>query len=241
MSSSKRQVLRPSGVTRVLLAGACAASLAACASARGPQKPPSLASQLPTEQFAVKVTDAPERIAIAVHPNGLSANQRAALSDFVSRWRSDGGGTMTVSAPAASAAHPTVMLGRMVGVASAYLIQLGVPAERVRTAAYAAPSGEGPVLIAYQRFQAKGPDCSTSWDDLTATGKNTPYAHFGCAVTANIAAQVANPRDFLAPATETPADDSRREVILGKYRRGETTSSAKDDQANGKVSDTAGN
>ena len=116
------------------------------------------------------------------------------------------------------------------------MVQLGVPAELIQTAAYAAPGGEGPVLIAYQRFQAEGPDCSTPWDDLTATGKNVPYAHFGCAVTANIAAEVANPRDFLAPAVETPADDNRRETVLGKYRRGDMTSSAKDDQANGKVS-----
>ena len=226
---------------RALLAGACAASLAACASSKAPEKPPGPAAQLPTEQFAVKVTNAPERIAIAVHAEGLSANQRAALSDFVSRWRSDGGGRMTVSAPAASAAYPAAMLSRMVSAAGAYLVKLGVPAELVHTAAYTSATGEGPVLIAYQRFQAEGPDCSTPWDDLTATGKNRPYAHFGCAVTANIAAQVANPRDFLAPAAETPADDNRREVILGKYRRGETTSSAKDDQANGKVSDTAGN
>ena len=62
------------------------------------------------------------------------------------------------------------------------------------------------------------------------------FDHFGCATTANIAAQVANARDFLAPAVETPADNARRQVVMGKYRLGIPTSSAKDDQADGKVS-----
>ena len=226
---------------RTLAVLGCAAALAACASTKTPEKPPAPTALLPTEQFPIKVTDAPERMALAVHPQGLSANQNAALSEFVSRWRSDGGGVMTVSAPSVSAGHPQAMLNRVAAATAAAVIKLGVPAERVQTAVYAVQGGDAPVVIAYQRFQAVGPDCSGPWDDLTATGKNKPYAHFGCSVTANIAAQVANPRDFLAPAVVTPADDVRRETVLGKYRAGEPTSSAADQQASGKVSDSGPN
>jgi pilus assembly protein CpaD len=55
-------------------------------------------------------------------------------------------------------------------------------------------------------------------------------------VTANIAAQVANPEDLLGPRAETPIDSGRRATVLDKYRKGELTSSAKDDQSSGVVS-----
>jgi pilus assembly protein CpaD len=57
-------------------------------------------------------------------------------------------------------------------------------------------------------------------------------------VTANIAAQIADPEDLLHPRAETPPDGSRRQVVLDKYRTGATTSTAKDTQANGAVSTT---
>ncbi len=95
-----------------------------------------------------------------------------------------------------------------------------------------------PLLASYDRFDAQGPNCSSGWGDLTATGHNSTFGHFGCAVTANVAAQIANPRDLIAPAVMTPGDNVRRAVVLDKYRRGEVTSSAKDDQADGKTSST---
>jgi pilus assembly protein CpaD len=48
---------------------------------------------------------------------------------------------------------------------------------------------------------------------------------------------IANPADLLTPRQMDPADASRRENVLGKYRQGQMTSSAKDPQANGAVSD----
>lgn len=212
----------------VVAASLAAAALGGCQTGLNPNGPSRPDPVTPTEQFAVKVTSAPEHIALAVHPDGLSANQKAALSDFVSRWRSDGGGAVTLAEPAG------LVAARESAATAAYVVQLGVPREQVQRVA--GPAG-APVALSYARFEARGANCAAAWDDLTATGFNRPYSHFGCAVTANIAAQVANPRDFLAPAVETPADDNRREVVLSKYRHGDITASAKDDQASGKVSD----
>ena len=78
------------------------------------------------------------------------------------------------------------------------------------------------------------------WENLSKTGSNRPYSNFGCAVTANIAAQVANPHDFLAPRAEDPADATRRSVVLDKYRRGEKSSTEADSQAKGAVSERVG-
>jgi pilus assembly protein CpaD len=46
---------------------------------------------------------------------------------------------------------------------------------------------------------------------------------------------VANPRDLVTPTTSDPSDDTRRQVVLGKYRQGTVTSTAADDQASGKA------
>ena len=46
---------------------------------------------------------------------------------------------------------------------------------------------------------------------------------------------IANPRDLLSPAPMDPSDATRRDNVLGKYRRGEVTSSAKDEQATGNI------
>jgi len=225
----------------VVAALTLSATLAACASGR--QSRAILADQAPaltpTEQYGVKVTNAPEQIAIGLHAGGLSPNQQAALSQFVSEWREDGEGDITVRAPA-DGADPH-LARKVADAASAYLNHLGVPAERLQITGYAAAGAAGaPVLASYQKFVAEGPaNCAGRWDNQDANTHNTPSAHFGCAVTANFAVQIANPRDLLAPAVMTPADNSRRQVVLGKYRNGQVTSTVADEQASGKVSAAA--
>ena len=222
---------------RLLTGLGVAAALQACAVDPNPAETARRQQLLPTEQYGLAVTNQPEQIALGLHADGLSAAQQAALGQFVSRWRLNGGGAVTLRAPVSGNA---ALSRRMETETGAYLVKLGIPQERLVLAGYAAAAPSAPLLASYERFEAKGPNCSGGWSDIMSTGSNAAYDHFGCAVTANIAAQVANPRDFLAPAVETPADNSRRSVVLNKYRLGAVTSSAKDDQANGKVSDSGG-
>ena len=225
MSYNRTLTVRAGGLAVVL-----AAVLAGCASQ--PEGPLQLT---PTEQFGVQVTSHPEQIAIGLHRDGLSANQKAALGQFVSQWREDGGGPVTVRAPVDGA--DLAAAARVQRETKAYLVQLGVPSEQLQVAGYTSNRAPGaPLLASYDRFEALGPNCSSGWTDLAKDYQNKAFDHFGCAMIANTAAQVANARDFLAPAVETPADNPRRQVIIGKYRLGETTSSVKDDQADGKVS-----
>jgi pilus assembly protein CpaD len=221
-----------------LLALVGAAGLSACAYDPNPARTLHAQELVPTEQYGIKVTSHPQQIALGLHAGGLSATQEAALGQFVSEWRSDGGGAVTLRAPT-DGPDPRAAR-RMQDEAVAYLVKLGVPAERLVVAGYASQRAPGaPLLASYDHFEAIGPNCSGGWGSLGPTNANTPYDHFGCAVTANIAAQVANPRDFLAPAVETPADNGRRQVVMDKYRQGQVTSSSKDTQANGTVSDAA--
>ena len=117
------------------------------------------------------------------------------------------------------------------------LLARGVPSDKLQIASYdMRGDGLATVVVSYPRYRAKGPVCGAKWDDLASTAENTPFRNFGCAVTANAAAQIANPGDLLSPRDLAPPDGDRRQQALDKYRKGETTSSAKDDQANGAVS-----
>lgn len=212
-----------------LAALASLASLAACASAPASRD----AAQAPTETQTwaerVKVTPAPDEIILAAHATGLSANQGAALEALVGRWLQAEARELVVTAPNSA--------GAMAGQVRDRLIFLGAPAARVRiVGADPAASQDAVVRVGFVRYEAQALKCGQSWESLTATRDNKAYENFGCAVAANMAAQVANPEDLVRPRDMTPADAGRRGVVLGKYRRGEVTSTTRDEQASGAIS-----
>ena len=235
-SERERGVLKPNVIGRiaVLLAGcALAASLGACAtdgaSAAGPDP------VTPTERYAIEVQPHPEEMRLAIHAAGVSANQTHVLGDFVRRWMDSGGGEITVQSPTRGAdpgaAYRTTATARDVLTAS------GVAPEKIRIVGYdAAGQADAPVIVGYTRYAAKGPQCGHAWENLSSTHQNREYNNFGCAVTANVAAQIADPADLLTAREMTDPDAARRAAVLEHYRKGETTSSAKDSQADGAIS-----
>jgi pilus assembly protein CpaD len=117
------------------------------------------------------------------------------------------------------------------------LLMYGAPAPQVRIVAYDAAGSDRPTIrVGFETYVAEGPRCGDRWENLTATRNNEAYGNFGCAMAANLAAQIANPEDLLRPRDSAPIDAGRRDTVLGKYRKGEVTSSAKDDQAKGTIS-----
>ncbi|MGH6992828.1 MAG: CpaD family pilus assembly protein [Caulobacteraceae bacterium] len=213
-----------------LAASSACLVLCACAGGADPAGPEALT---PTEQFAIAVKGEPRELRLGVHAFGVSENQARALSAFALDWRNDEGGPVTIEAPLngtdATAAWRTASDARQI------LLSAGLDPAMVRTTRYAPPPGEaGVVVVAYHRLVAEGPTCR-AWTDFTAEA-NRVNSNFGCAVTADIAAQIANPRDLLRPEPMTPPDAGRRQSVIDKYRAGEVTSSAENKQASGAVS-----
>jgi len=202
--------------------------LAGCSAIGGAPAP------FPTEHYAVQVQERPDEVALAVHGDGLSTAQQAALADFAGRWRDAGHGAVVLKTPADST-DPEKAKSMAYAVQS-QLEALGVPPERIQLAAYQAGGPGSPVVASFLRLTAAIPDCGGGWDNLSSTFSNEPYKHFGCSLTANIATQVADPRDFVSPPGLAPADNVRRQTVLGKYREGKLTAAEKDDQASGAVS-----
>lgn len=234
MSSIDRLMRAAPALLLLGLAG-CAGSPLRGARAAGPAAPPALT---PLEQYKPVVAATPERLALAVHPGGaLSPGQSAALEQYAADWRDTGtGAPVVVSSP--GAAGPD---GQMQAQAAAdRLVRLGVAPEAIRMAGYDAEgAGAAPVTLSYERLAASAPDCSRNWDNLVSTKSNEVSKHFGCAAATNMAAMIADPRDLQRPRAVTPADAGRRAFVLDKYRQGQPTASAKDEQAQGVISRTA--
>lgn len=193
-----------------------AAPLAACSGAAGSGPVP----LTPTSRFALQVEPGLDRVALAVHETGLSENQTLALRDMVNRFASEGAPILTVEAPSGDDPVSSSAAWAIKGALEAQ----GVPPYQVRLVTYIAPDPRAPVLVGFDTVRAAVPTCGTNWTNLGRTGANAGYANFGCAVSANLAAQIADPRDIVSPRATQPGSAARRAVVFDKYRLGEQTS-----------------
>ncbi|MFN3537971.1 MAG: CpaD family pilus assembly protein [Brevundimonas sp.] len=213
----------------LIAAMAAAAALSACAGGAGTTTPVPLT---PTSRWSLQVEEGHDRIALAVHETGLSANQRAALSALAGRFAHAGGDSIVVQAPAG--ADP--VSSEAAWSARSALQDMGVPADRIRIESYHAPDPRAPILAGFTTVQARVPQCGTAWESLSRTGSNQSQSNFGCAVNANLAAQIADPRDIVQPQAMTPGDAGRRTVVFDNYRAGEPTSAPQEDLVRSRVS-----
>jgi pilus assembly protein CpaD len=192
-------------------------------------------SPTPTTQFAVALTHMPDEIRLAPHATGLSPAQATAVEALAARWRDAGDGPVTIQTPVGGGGEAY----RSANAAEAALAQLGVAENQIRLVSYTPAAGDAgvqPIVIGFSRYEAKGPQCGHEVEDYTKTFSNLPNNNFGCAVTANFAAMLANPSDLAGNRPMDPSDANRRETILGHYRKGEISATAKDTQASGAVS-----
>ena len=218
--------------SRLVLIAALAASagLAACMGAPAGGYGP--APLTPTSRYSLQVESGLDRIALNVHEDGLSQTQQAALAALVGRYVAAGAPVIRVEAPGG---QDPVSNGFAWSAKSA-LEALGAPGQ-VEVISYPAPDPRAPVLVGFETVRAAVPQCGTHWDNLSRTGNNATSSNFGCAVTANLAAQIANPRDIVQPRAITPTDSSRRAVVFDHYRKGERTSAPQETLvAQGRVS-----
>ena len=218
--------------TSSALALLAALGLAACASGPEAFDRPGLT---PTEQFAIDVRSEPQEIRLGAHHDGVSPNQARALATFAEGWIDVSGGDVSVRTPA-KPSDPAATF-RTASDARDVLVSRGVSPERIQIVGYdAGGDPHAPIIVGYARYVAKGPQCGASWDNLASDFSNQEDKNFGCAVTANVAAQIADPRDILARRASDYPDANRRQNVMDHYRKGDITSAAKDSQASGAVS-----
>lgn len=208
---------------RLALVVIAAAGLASCMGA--PAEGIGPVPLTPTSRFALQVEPGLDRIALAVHEAGISPNQSRAIGDLAYRFVNEGAPVLRVEAPSGDDPVSGEMAWRVKGALEA----VGISPHQVQVVTYLAPDPRAPVLVGFDTVRAVVPTCGQSWTNLARTGANAGQANFGCAVNANLAAQIANPRDIIAPRAMTPPDAARRSVVYDAYRRGEQTAAEIED------------
>ena len=207
-------------------------TLGACATTQGPAAPVKPMAVLPTEQFALTAQTMNRPINLRINPNGLSDNQRLALDQVASHASWISGEPVNVQI-VTNGDPNAVAAGHMVG---GYLVNHDVDnGNLTQVSSQDQPADIITVNLVY--YRARTYDCGQHWENLAKTAANAPYDNFGCAVTSNLAAQIADPRDLERPATPTPTDALRKSVILDHYSKGEVTTTAASDDAKGTISD----
>lgn len=187
------------------------------------------------DRYRAATRESDGELALAQHPSGrLSDAQKSALISLAQANLGSEGSTFIIRTATGETNFGDA--AQTARAAAEVMRASGIPTSRILMDHYDATGSGAPVKITYRTLVAVGPDCRKGWDDMSATGSNRTYGHFGCAASANLAAMIADPRDLQHPAAEDPSDATRRGVVLGKYRKGEQTTSAKDDQASGAVS-----
>lgn len=179
----------------------------------------------PTTRYTLQVEPGLERVALAVHDTGLSANQGQALRDIAQRFSAEGAPVLRIEAPSGNDPVAGELAWRIRGELEAH----GLSPYQIQVVTYLAPDPRAPVLVGFDTVRAIVPQCGTAWTNLARTGANAGQSNFGCAVHANLAAQIANPRDIVQPRAMTPVDAGRRAVIFDNYRQGEQTAAPQED------------
>ncbi len=194
------------------------------------EKPPTV-----LDGYKPRAYPADAEIQLAVHAQGLSTTQADALAQFASEWDADQGGVITLRAPDSGPNSGAAF--RTAEGARAFLLHQGIPQDQVTISGYDARGLTDPnLLMTYTHYKVSIPACGKTWTNLSNLMSNEPNANFGCAVQANMAAQLANPGDLIHARSSTPVDSERRLTVLDKYRKGEVTSGAQDQAAKGALS-----
>jgi pilus assembly protein CpaD len=116
----------------------------------------------------------------------------------------------------------TAAASRIAGQIRKELINQDIPEDRIDVVTYkAAAAGDAaPIRLSYYGIKASTAPCGRWPKDLVLnTTQNKHYENFGCATQSNLAAQISDPSDLLAPRGMTPIDAERRDVVLGNYRK----------------------
>ena len=171
---------------------------------------------------------------------GFRTNSARRLEDFSARWRDAGGGDIVVrqdAGPSPLATTPTPCAPLRAAVE--FLEFKGVPSTQIRQQRYDASDPKAPIIAIFSAVRSEpcpiAPSVGTT--SRRPTGANGPSKHLGCAVTSQSGGDgCRSTRAERCPLRALPSDNSRRTVILGKYRDGKVTSSDKDEQASGTVS-----
>lgn len=160
-----------------------------------------------------------------VRAGDLDPRTRAQVKQFAQEYRVKGSGEIAIALPQggpsggeARAALPGLRRALAAGGAHGYV--------SVSSYLVANPALAAPVRLSYSTIVAQTPSRCGQWPNDLASGgsvngwQNNEYWNFGCATQQMVATQVADPRDLVGPAAETPPDSQIIGRAIDAVRRG---------------------
>lgn len=152
----------------------------------------------------------------------LSTGMTDTIKGFAQRFAASPAGIIQIQVPDGS--YNAGAARHIAGDIRRALAKSGIKPERILTTGYAAaPTGDAaPIRLSYVTTKPMTSVCGEWPADLSNdTFGNRNWYNFGCASQNNLAAQVANPTDLVAPRGMTPIDATQRARVISEYR-GET-------------------
>jgi pilus assembly protein CpaD len=176
------------------------------------------------ERHPIVVAQAPTTLDVYPVGEAIDAESVAKIKEFVSHYRQFGTGPITILTPVSHGERSTAVVDQIRRTLAATGLRgyVGVGAYPVADATRASP-----VRLFYQGLKAVTPTRCGQWPDDLASGasiegwKNEEYENYGCATQSVLAAQVADPRDFVQARASQPADVAMRMRAIGDVRNGQ--------------------
>lgn len=158
-------------------------------------------------------------IPVASTDSKMNYGTTSIVRGFARQYRQNSTGAVQIMTPVGSpntgsASHVADQIRKV-------LVEEGVPRGRIQVTSYqaAAQNDAAPVRLSFRAIGASTGPCGRWPADLvTNTMENKNYENFGCATQNNLAAQIANPSDLIAPRGMTPIDAQRRDAVIESYR-----------------------
>ena len=158
-------------------------------------------------------------IPVGLTDRGMSGVQRAAVDGFIADYDRSAAPVVTVLTPYGS---PNQNAASLVSADMVKRLRAGgVPEGHILHQPYEAASygDNAPIRLVYSEMTASTGQCGRWPADMLENTDNKHWANFGCSYQNNLAAQVANPADFLGPRKPGSIDAERRGISISDYRR----------------------
>jgi pilus assembly protein CpaD len=201
---------------------ALASSVSSCASPKDGMVTGALADDY-RQRHPIVLTQAEHNvdIPVAAGERGLTSGARDTVRGFTQDYKAHSTGTVEILAPQGSLnSRSVVELRRQI---RRELVANGIPSRQIADSIYPA-DGAGdaaPIRLRFTATTAVTNACGQWPADLSDNAfDNQNYYNFGCAQQNNLAAQVANPTDLIAPRAQTPIDAEQRSKVIDNYRSG---------------------
>lgn len=216
----------------VFAAAALALGLGACGNF-GQNGPLQAASVKQTHPITVDTQAASLMVHVAPDSNSLTDDDIGRLKSFALHYRNRGNGPMVMSIP--TGAPNRGAASRAAAEVETLLDDMAVGSNRLRLSHYRASgaASDAPLILSFTQYVATPSPCGNWSEDMAYNPRNTRSANFGCASQNNLAVMVADPGDLVAPRGVAPSDAQRRDVVLERYRAGETTQTERAEEESG--------